>query len=498
MHSNKGSGARVMRALAGVAACAALCRAAPAAADTAGFAGTPDGKTLIPLPLSFSAIGPTFTTFTSYGGAGSAFSTGSFYVGSSGSYTFTLTNLGAGQGFYILTGAFSPSATKPATPLSSFLYGVQDATRVSASVDLVAGRQYSFLLVFVGNPAFGFTVTGPGGVNLGGAAALNGNALALGQWNTLAGGFDRLGARLDALRFAEAGAAPPPAQASGDALTGMAASGAAPVHGAWMQAVGSELSQDTNAAGGAYSGHARGVAGGYDYALTPATTVGAAFGYTTTRYGFRDQFEGQSARVDDYQLALYASHDYGAAYTEAMLGYARQNYGVARNFGGTNGNFSGDTLAARLGGGVPLRVTGSTTLVPQARLTYGYLRQNAYTESGLAPLAVQANHAERLRATLGAQLNYVANVGALRMQPFARAFWNHEFKREGLVTGASFATPGSDFTATGAALPRHTYSAGIGAGFLISARLSAVASYDHEAGGGYKSDTARLAARWVF
>jgi len=122
------------------------------------------GTTQFPLPLPFGSLG---TTFTSYGG-GNPFSTGTFYVGTSGAYSATLSSTPS-NGIFMLTGTFSPSSSTPTTPLANFFQGEQNGSLTTlAAIPLTAGVQYSYLAVF--NPPNGtatLTLTGPGCISFG-------------------------------------------------------------------------------------------------------------------------------------------------------------------------------------------------------------------------------------------------------------------------------------------------------------------------------------------
>jgi len=118
-------------------------------------------------PLPFGSVA---TTFTSYSGVAIPYVTGTFYVGTSGTYSATLTSTPLSNGIEILTGTFAPSTGTPTTPLANFFLAEQDgATTTLAAIPLQAGVQYSYLLVFtIGSTGSGtFTLSGPGCLSLG-------------------------------------------------------------------------------------------------------------------------------------------------------------------------------------------------------------------------------------------------------------------------------------------------------------------------------------------
>jgi hypothetical protein len=118
------------------------------------------------LPLPFGSVA---TTLTSYSGFANPYVTGTFYVGTSGTYSATLTSAPFANGIEILTGTFAPSTGTPTTPLANFFLAEQDGASTTLSIPLQAGVQYSYLLLFsfATTGSGTFTLSGPGCISLG-------------------------------------------------------------------------------------------------------------------------------------------------------------------------------------------------------------------------------------------------------------------------------------------------------------------------------------------
>jgi hypothetical protein len=130
------------------------------------FNFTSGSTTQYPFPLPFGSVA---TTFTSYSGGAAPYGTGIFYVGTSGTYSATLSSAPNSNGIFILTGTFAPSTSTPTTPLANFIQGEQNgALTTLAAIPLTAGVQYSYLAVFnPPNATATLTLTGPGCISFG-------------------------------------------------------------------------------------------------------------------------------------------------------------------------------------------------------------------------------------------------------------------------------------------------------------------------------------------
>lgn len=314
-------------------------------------------------------------------------------------------------------------------------------------------------------------------------------AVQLSLRNNLLMSFDRLSARMDAMRYA-----PSSGGGSGDGDL---------ANGLWFKPFGGGLRQDSAAGFSGYDGSNWGLSGGYDYTFNTATTAGLAFAYTNTNIGYNDQQSGDSNKIDSYEISAYGTHNLGVAYLEAMASWSRQTYATQRNTflnGIANGSFDGDLWGARIGAGLPLAVYTATTLTPIVRLDWNHISQNAYTETdaGALNLDVAAASTNRLRSSLGAQLNHDTKLLGFAVQPFLRAFWHYDFMNSGVSASSSFAGGGAAFITPGQELDRYTGTVGAGMNVFTHNNFTGSVAYDYNVGSAYQSHTAQAQIRWNF
>lgn len=299
-----------------------------------------------------------------------------------------------------------------------------------------------------------------------------------------------LGIRADGLRIASAG------------RSGIATGDGATAHGVWGQAFGGHASQGMVDAVPGYRANYGGLLIGIDRSLNERWSAGGAFSYSHTRINGSDDNAGSSTQVNGYGLLAYASYLGSPWYVNLSGAVVQQRYNTTRvvdftGFSGTaNGAFSGQQYVARTEFGYPLPI-GSATLTPLASLTYSYLHQSAYTETGGsgAALAVGSAHTSSLRSALGTRLEQAVSTRYGDVVPFAQLQWIHEFVNSRAVTGASYAgdvTGETAFTTVGASPVRDLADFALGATLVRSSRLSLTLRYEVQAGSRFVSQTGSL------
>ncbi|WP_353191068.1 autotransporter domain-containing protein [Pandoraea pnomenusa] len=299
-----------------------------------------------------------------------------------------------------------------------------------------------------------------------------------------------LGTRIDGLRIASG------------ARNGIATGDGTPDYGVWGQAFGGHASQGMVDDIPGYSANYGGLLVGIDRALNERWTVGGAFSYSHTRINGSDENAGSTTQVNGYGLLGYASYAGSPWYVNLSGGVVQQRYNTTRvvdftGFSGTaNGAFTGQQYVARTEMGYPLPL-GSATLTPLVSLTYSYLHQSAYTETGGngAALAVGSAHAISLRSALGARLEKAVATRYGDVVPFVQLQWIHEFVNSSAVTGASYAgdvTGETAFTTVGATPVRDLANFTLGVTLMRSNLLSLTARYEVQAGSRFVSQTGSL------
>ncbi|VVE69484.1 autotransporter domain-containing protein [Pandoraea captiosa] len=298
------------------------------------------------------------------------------------------------------------------------------------------------------------------------------------------------GARADALRLAQAG------------HSGVATGDGGPSFGVWGQAFGGHASQGMVDDIAGYSANYGGLMFGVDRAIGDKWLAGGAFSFSHTKINGSDDNSGSSTQVNGYGLLAYASYLGSPWYVNLSGGIVQQRYNTTRvvdftGFSGVaSGAFSGQQYVARTEFGYPLAL-GSSTLTPLASLTYSYLHQGSYTETGGngAALSVGTSHASSLRSALGARLERAFATRYGDIVPFAQAQWIHEFVNSRAVTGASYAgdfTGETAFTAVGPSPVRDLADLTLGATLVRSNNLSLTARYELQVGSRFVSQTGSL------
>ncbi|MGV2293649.1 autotransporter domain-containing protein, partial [Trinickia sp. YCB016] len=209
-----------------------------------------------------------------------------------------------------------------------------------------------------------------------------------------------------------------------------------------------------------YSANYGGLLFGADKAVGERWRAGGAFSFTTTAVNNTGDSAGDSTRVNAYGLFGYASYTAPKWYANLSAGAVLQHYDTTRvvdftGFSGTaQGQFSGQQYVAQAEAGYPIAL-GAYTLTPLTNLTYSYLHQNAYTESGGsgAALSVGAAHASSVTSDLGVKLERGFGTAYGVLVPDVRLAWRHEYVHGAQLTSSRFAADASGettFTTTGA------------------------------------------------
>jgi outer membrane autotransporter protein len=299
--------------------------------------------------------------------------------------------------------------------------------------------------------------------------------------------FDRISLRLDSFR----------------GRLGMASGDYPQENGFWFKPFGGGMAQTGKDGYSGYNGSNWGLSGGFDHNYADGTVAGLAFTYTKANLNYSDQQTGDANSINSYQISAYGSKPVGDGYVETMVAYARQNYASNRNTGisGTAiGNFDGDSWGVRLGGGIPYTLTDSTVLTPIARLDWNHISQYAYGENGAGALNLNVGNvnADRLRSSLGVQVNQDLELFGIKTQPYLRTFWHYDFLNSGVNTTSSFSGGGTTFITPGQSLDHNTGTVGTGIKVFTEDNFTASVGYDVNLGSGYQSHTAQATARWEF
>lgn len=311
------------------------------------------------------------------------------------------------------------------------------------------------------------------------------NMLTFGNMTTT---FDQLGARLQGLRRETGSQAPVTTTSAG---------------GFWVKAIGLEGEQDAQDGFAGFESDGWDLAAGIEAQLIEGFTVGAAFNHSDNSLDYLDQLSGNTSDITSNQLSVYAAHTQGNGYVEGVVAYAMHDFEDTRDTGVAGNAITdreGDMWGARIGAGFSTELAASLSLTPQIRVDWASSEQDAYIETGDAALALSVGDqsADRVRSSIGAQLDMATAMGNTSARPFVRAFWNHDFNNDGENQTARFVGGGITFVTKGQEFESDSYTLGLGINFYSQGNFSAAISYDATIQDDYESQVAQAKVFWAF
>ncbi|MCP8940544.1 autotransporter domain-containing protein [Alsobacter sp. SYSU M60028] len=303
-------------------------------------------------------------------------------------------------------------------------------------------------------------------------SSLSGEAALGGQGATLQAGRQFLGAMLDpaasgrgdaasaiggaapALGYAPEPPAPrgPLAAVKSDAP---AAAAAAPRWTGWAIGFGGEgrLFGDGATGAAGVASNVAGVASGFDYRVSPDTTLGLAFAGGGTNWSMKGV--SGSGRSDFFQAGVYGATRFGPAYVGGALAFGNDWTTTSRVAAGDplRARYQAQSWSGRLEGGYRF-ATSFGGLTPYAAVQAQDVATPAYAERNLAAggfgLSFLSHHGDATRAELGARYDFSAPLAAATLTLRARAAYAHDWVKTPSVDASFQALPGSGFTTLGA------------------------------------------------
>lgn len=286
------------------------------------------------------------------------------------------------------------------------------------------------------------------------------------------------------------------AQAGG---TGVATGDGASNWGVWGEAFGGHASQSARDDVDGYSSNYGGLLVGADRAFGDHWRAGGAFQFSRTVINNDGSTSGNNTSVNGYGLIGYATFTGQPWYVNVSGSAVMQRYNSTRmvsmqGFNGVaSGSANGQQYVASAEFGYPLAV-GRAVVTPLANLTYSYLNQNSYTETGGngTALSVSSASASSVRSALGAKFALPFDTSYGSLVPELSVRWVHEYNRTRLATGASFAADPigqTGFTTVGATPVSDLADISLGLTLLRANNLSASVRYQLQAGSGFISHT---------
>jgi outer membrane autotransporter protein len=251
---------------------------------------------------------------------------------------------------------------------------------------------------------------------------------------------------------------------------------------------------------------AYGLAAGADFQTTPGVTVGFALAGGATNWGLAQSLG--SGRSDVFQMGVYASKNFGAAYASAALSYAWHDVTTDRTLtiAGTDkleAKFNAQSFGARIETGYRfatsyIGITPYAALQAQSFWTPPYI-ENAIAGANTFALTYSSRSVTATRTEIGSWFDKQFAVGggnelALR----TRVAWAHDhFNRTG-VNAVFQALPGSNFTVNGASGAPNSALLSQAAELRLSNRISIGAKFIGEFSSGSQTYAGTGTFRYVW
>lgn len=263
--------------------------------------------------------------------------------------------------------------------------------------------------------------------------------------------------------------------------------------GVWGGAYGGQGEASGNLDLGTHDRTARayGFAAGVDYRVFPNTIIGFALGGGATGFALSEGLGG--GRSDMFQAAIYSSTRFGAAYVSAALAYAW--YGVTTDqylsivsSDHLTAGFDANNVGARIEGGYRFVVPGPIRTPDFGITPYGALQAQAfhtptYNENTISDVARSFGESTTtaIRTELGAWVDQTYRLDPGTILVFrGRAAWAHDDISEPDINVGFLSLPGSEFTVSGAALPKDLLLATTGAEIRWSNGISVATQLEGE------------------
>jgi uncharacterized protein with beta-barrel porin domain len=226
--------------------------------------------------------------------------------------------------------------------------------------------------------------------------------------------------------------------------------------GGWIE---SGVYVTSNEGGDGFAGYeavSGAVTAGTQFAPTDNAVYCASLGVAGTGYSLKDGTA--DGNILSWSIAGYGSLDYDNARVDGTLTFASQSIDqnrlvdVGTFTGVANSERNAAQLAAKVEVGKSLELVDGIDLWPTVGLTYDYLHESAYTETGAgaANLTVDSRQTEALVSRAGFYLGKTSRKDDKQSTVWTSAKWSHNFEiDDGTLVSGLTGAPGTSF-ATGA------------------------------------------------
>ena len=273
----------------------------------------------------------------------------------------------------------------------------------------------------------------------------------------------------------------------------------------WLQQLGSYGNRKAEGEDKGYKIFAAGIAGGFDVQSTDALKLGASLSRTWTLPDEKGTAD-RPLRVIATQFDVYARHQNGPNYTQAILGAAYDAYRSRRRLVVDDivrepiGTWNGYHVGGALDTGTTVRLS-QTKFSPYARMAFVKTHEKSYAEAGGGAgvnLAYNARNQDSLRAGFGfvaAQRFELIQDSGLEAE--FRGDYAREFGAGRPEVSARFASGGSAFVAKGASPGKNIVTGGLSVG-IRDIFTAFTIDYDASYSGDYLGQTISATFRFRF
>lgn len=246
-----------------------------------------------------------------------------------------------------------------------------------------------------------------------------------------------------------------------------------------------------------------GFAAGADYQLSPSTMVGFALAGGQSNWSLAQGLGG--GRSDAFQAGIHGRTTSGPAYLAASFAFA--NYWMSTD----RTSFASDRLSASFnaqsyGGRLEAgwRIAAPVVAVtPYAAVTAQLFETPSYRENDQSGGGFGLNYASRsatdTRGEAGARFDRAIAIDpASRLTLRAKLAYAHDWVSDPMLTATFQALPGANFVVTGAASPRDSGLASVGAEWKFANNVSIAAKFDGEFASRSQTYTGTATARYIW
>ena len=276
---------------------------------------------------------------------------------------------------------------------------------------------------------------------------------------------------------------------SGDAyVTGMSAGDGVSVNSGFIQAFGSDTTQDNRTKSGAtvygYDADTSGVAIGFDGMTENGATIGLSASFSSTDVSGKGTGKAIND-IDSYTVSVYADKATDNGYIEGSLTYGINDNTTSRivNTAGLNraytAAYDSSQLSLKISAGSPTEVNADTYITPFGSFTSSSITTDSYTEKSVTAsdnlrLKVDQDDVSSMIGTIGIKAHKVTDQGT----PMISLAINNEFGDTKIKSTNTYQGGGSAFKTT---TDVEALSATLGLGYSFGSEMTSLnISYETE------------------